>query len=115
MVKKSKKEKAITVVQVDNSVIYVPHDKVKLKSNGQMKLCLVSPSYSKQIISDKLNQLFEKPVKVHVTKSGDLFDCCDNEDIDGKLLLDIVGNGLFVRKALCSICYCEAPISCKYD
>ena len=61
-----------------------------------MKLCLVSPSDSKQIISDKL---FEKPVKVvRVIKSGDLFDCCDNEHIDGKLLLDIVGNGCLYIK-----------------
>jgi hypothetical protein len=59
-----------------------------------MKFCLVSPSDSKQKIRDKLNHLFDKAVKiVRVTKSGDMFDCCNDEHKDGESLLEIDGNG----------------------
>ena len=63
IVKKSRKEKekAVTVVGVDGSV---PRDKRKLKSSEQMKLCLISPSDSKDIIISKLKHLFQREVKV---------------------------------------------------
>ena len=96
LLKKAKKEKAITVICVDCSAITIPRDKARLKSNGQMRLCLVSPSDDKEKISVKLNEAFGKPVKVvRATRSGDLFDA---HDMDGEEVLDAIGGGcLYVK------------------
>jgi hypothetical protein len=82
------KELPITVICVESSTISIPHDNSKHKARG---FCLICPFDSQEVVVNKLNQVFDKKVKMlRATKSNDLFEI---DYTNGKELLEMIGTG----------------------
>ena len=65
-----------------------------------MKMCLFSLSDSCDTVLSKIKQIYHKDMTIlRATKSGDLFNV--DSTLDGKELLDFVGNGcLYVKQKI---------------